>query len=75
MILERPWGSHHLDQFILLRPSLSLSRYKTPIPGLFLAGAGTWPGGGVNAISGGLAADALLARGKRKRPLPGRRRT
>ena len=53
-------GSHHLDQFIALRPALSLSRYRTPIEGLYLAGAGTWPGGGVNAVSGQRAAERLL---------------
>jgi phytoene dehydrogenase-like protein len=62
-------GSHHLDQFLMLRPSLRLSRYRTPIPRLFLAGAGTWPGGGVNAISGQLAAETLL-RTLRRRRLP-----
>jgi phytoene dehydrogenase-like protein len=63
-------GSHHLDQFMLLRPSLSLSRYRTAVPRLFLAGAGTWPGGGVNAVSGGLAAEALLAGRGWRPPLP-----
>lgn len=53
-------GSHHLDQFLGLRPSLAMSRYKTPVYRLYLAGAGTWPGGGVNAISGQLAAQTLL---------------
>jgi phytoene dehydrogenase-like protein len=53
-------GSHHLDQFIGMRPSLDTSRYATEIPGLYLAGAGTWPGAGVNAISGQLAAQRLL---------------
>ena len=53
-------GSHHLDQFLGLRPNLALNRYRTPVPGLYLAGAGTWPGGGVNAISGDLAAQAVI---------------
>jgi phytoene dehydrogenase-like protein len=52
-------GSHHLDQF-LMRPSLDLGKYATEIPRLYLAGAGTWPGAGANAISGGLAAARLL---------------
>ncbi|WP_052665529.1 phytoene desaturase family protein [Nitriliruptor alkaliphilus] len=66
-------GSHHLDQFLGLRPALSLARYKTLISGLYLAGAGTWPGGGLNAVSGQLAAERLLrtSRGARS----GRRRT
>ncbi|GGM98533.1 dehydrogenase [Terrabacter tumescens] len=53
-------GSHHLDQFIGMRPGLAISRYRTPVDGLYLAGAGTWPGAGVNAISGQLAAEAVL---------------
>ncbi|MSY27996.1 MAG: hypothetical protein F2671_08015 [Actinobacteria bacterium] len=52
-------GSHHFDQF-LMRPSLDLGKYATEIPRLYLAGAGTWPGAGANAISGGLAAARLL---------------
>jgi phytoene dehydrogenase-like protein len=60
-------GSHHLDQFIGMRPALSLSRYRTTVPGLYLAGAGTWPGAGVNAVSGQRAAETLLRdrRGRR----------
>lgn len=58
-------GSSHFDQFFAFRPSLALSRYRTPVRGLYLAGAGTWPGGGVNGISGELAARALL-RGRRR---------
>jgi phytoene dehydrogenase-like protein len=54
-------GSHHLDQFIGQRPSLGLAHYRTPVAGLYLAGAGSWPGGGVNATSGVLAAKALHA--------------
>jgi phytoene dehydrogenase-like protein len=53
-------GSHHLDQFLMLRPSFALSRYRTSVPRLYLAGAGTWPGAGVNAVSGQRAAEALL---------------
>ena len=52
-------GSHHFDQF-LMRPSLELGKYATEIPRLYRAGAGTWPGAGANAISGGLAAARLL---------------
>ncbi|GAA5125962.1 phytoene desaturase family protein [Pseudonocardia adelaidensis] len=66
-------GSHHLDQLLMLRPSLALSRYRTPIPRLYLAGAGTWPGAGVNAVSGVLAAETLLRDAGRRRP-PGRGR-
>ncbi|PSR34487.1 MAG: NAD(P)/FAD-dependent oxidoreductase [Sulfobacillus benefaciens] len=53
-------GSHHLDQFYFLRPVPGWSRYRTPVPGLWVVGASTWPGGGLNAVSGYLAAQALL---------------
>jgi phytoene dehydrogenase-like protein len=54
-------GSHHLNQNFFCRPMLGWSRYETPIEGLFMVGASTWPGGGVNAGSGYLAARKLLA--------------
>ncbi|CAM3421215.1 NAD(P)/FAD-dependent oxidoreductase [Brevibacillus invocatus] len=53
-------GSHHLDQNFLFRPVPGWSRYKTPVDGLFLIGASTWPGGGLNATSGYLLAKQLL---------------
>lgn len=53
-------GSHHLDQHFLFRPVPGWSRYKTPIDGLYLTGASTWPGGGLNATSGYLLAQQLL---------------
>ena len=37
-----------------------LSRYRTPVPGLFLSGAGTYPGAGIWGASGRNAADAVL---------------
>lgn len=53
-------GSHHLDQFYLFRPAPGWSRYRTPVRGLWMAGAFTWPGGGLNATSGYLAAKEIL---------------
>jgi beta-carotene ketolase (CrtO type) len=50
-----------IDQLFSLRPTLGFSRYKTPIAGLYLSGAGTHPGGGVHGIPGKLAAAAVLA--------------
>lgn len=44
----------------LLIPAHAASQYHTCIPRLYLAGAGTWPGPGVNGISGQLAAETLL---------------
>jgi beta-carotene ketolase (CrtO type) len=50
-----------LDQLLSLRPSPSLSTYRTPIDGLFLTGAGTHPGGGVTGIPGRNTAAVVLA--------------
>lgn len=52
-------GSHHLDQFFLMRPSLGLTRWNTPIEGLFHIGASTWPGAGTGAGSGYMLASRL----------------
>jgi phytoene dehydrogenase-like protein len=53
-------GSYELDQQLIFRPTPQLSRYRTPIKGLFVAGASTHPGGAVHGISGRGAARALL---------------
>jgi phytoene dehydrogenase-like protein len=53
-------GSHHLKQNFLFRPFLGYSRYEMPVDGLYMTGAGTWPGGGNNGTSGYLAAQRLL---------------
>jgi phytoene dehydrogenase-like protein len=52
-------GSHHLDQYFLFRPIAGWSRYKTPLKGLYLVGASTWPGAGVGAGSGFLLGKML----------------
>jgi phytoene dehydrogenase-like protein len=52
-------GSHHLDQNFLFRPVFGWSRYATPVKGLYLVGASTWPGGGLNAGSGFMLAKML----------------
>ena len=54
-------GSHHRDQNFLWRPVFGWSRYATPIKQLYMIGASTWPGGGVNAGSGYLVAQRLLS--------------
>src|SRR5207249_51572 len=54
-------GSHHLRQNFIFRPMAGYSSYRTPIDGLFMTGAATWPGGGVTGLSGHLAASAVLA--------------
>jgi len=54
-----------LDQLWVLRPCPSAARYATALPGLYLGGAGSHPGGGVRPTPGLLAADAVLARSPR----------
>ena len=51
-------GEHALDQ-ILVRPIPECSRYATPVPGLFLCGSGSHPGGGITCAPGFLAARAI----------------
>ena len=51
---------HAIDQ-LLGRPVPSCAGYKTPIPGLFLCGSGSHPGGGVTCAPGALATRAILA--------------
>jgi phytoene dehydrogenase-like protein len=53
-------GEQGLDQMAFMRPCPALSRYATPVDGLYLCGAGTHPGGGVMAASGHNAAQRVL---------------
>lgn len=48
-----------LDQMLSMRPTITTSRYDTPIGGLFLAGAGCHPMGGISGLPGWLAARAI----------------
>ncbi len=57
-------GSHHLDQNFLFRPVPGYSRYRTPVEGLYLCGASTWPGAGTGAGSGHMLSTMLA--GKRR---------
>lgn len=59
-------GSMHLRQNFLFRPFLGVGDYETGIERLLMVGAATWPGGGVNAISGFNVARKLLARAPRR---------
>ena len=54
-------GEHALDQLLMMRPAPVCARYATPIPGLFLGGGGSHPGGGITCGPGRLAARAILA--------------
>jgi phytoene dehydrogenase-like protein len=53
-------GEHSLDQ-LLVRPAPECVRYRTPLPGLWLCGSGSHPGGGLTCAPGELAARAMLA--------------
>jgi phytoene dehydrogenase-like protein len=54
-------GSMHLRQNFLFRPFPAVADYETGIDRLLMVGAATWPGAGVNAISGYNVAQKLLA--------------
>jgi phytoene dehydrogenase-like protein len=54
-------GELALDQLFTMRPLLGHARYRTPIAGLYLCGAGTHPGGFLTGASGRLAANAVIA--------------
>jgi beta-carotene ketolase (CrtO type) len=41
-----------IDQLLDMRPTPSLSGYRTPVEGLYLTGAGTHPGGGITGLPG-----------------------
>ncbi len=55
-----------LDSFFLWRPLLGWSRYRMPVEGLYLAGSGAHPGGGVTGAPGRNAAREVLADRKRR---------
>jgi phytoene dehydrogenase-like protein len=48
------------DRLFFLRPVLGWARYRTPVAGLYLCGAGTHPGGGVMGAPGFNAAREIL---------------
>ena len=49
-------GEQTLDQFFTFRPLIGWAQYRTPLPRLYLCGAGTHPGGGVTGLPGANAA-------------------
>ncbi len=53
-------GELALDQILFMRPVAGWARYRTPLPGLYLGGAGAHPGGGVPGAAGYHAARAAL---------------
>ena len=60
-------GEMTLDQVFFGRPVAGCARYRTPIEGLYLCGAGTHPGGGLNGRPGAAAAARILRDRKRRR--------
>jgi len=60
-------GEHGLDQFFLWRPLLGHARYRLGIEGLYLAGAGAHPGGGVSGQNGQNAAREIVADLRKRR--------
>ena len=53
-------GEMTLDQLLFMRPVPGASRYRAPVKGLYLCGAGTHPGGGVTGVPGFNAAREIL---------------
>ena len=53
-------GEMTLDQFFHMRPIPGYARYRTPVEGVYLCGAGCHPGGGVTGLPGRNAAREIL---------------
>jgi len=60
-------GALSLDQMFSARPMLGHGDYRGPIPGLYMCGSGTHPGGGVTGAPGHNAAAEILKDVKRRR--------
>jgi len=53
-------GALSLNQLFSARPMLGQANYRGALPGLYLCGAGTHPGGGVTGAPGHNAAKVVL---------------
>ena len=60
-------GEMTIDQMFSLRSVPGYADYRTPVQDLFLCGSGTHPGGGVMAVPGRNAAQAILKDGRIRR--------
>jgi phytoene dehydrogenase-like protein len=67
--LEKEFGWHEgqmhhaepaLDQWLWMRPTPELARYRTPIPGLYLCGPAMHPGGWMPGACGYHAARQVM---------------
>jgi phytoene dehydrogenase-like protein len=56
-------GELAVEQMLFLRPLPEAAQYSTPLPGLWLAGAGNHPGGGITGAAGWNAAERILRGG------------
>jgi phytoene dehydrogenase-like protein len=54
-------GELQVDQMLMSRPAFGAESYETPVSGLFLAGSGSHPGGGISGVPGMNAARRVLA--------------
>ena len=63
-------GCLSLDQLFSARPVLGHADYRSPIPGLYMCGASTHPGGGVSGMPGRNAAREIVKDLRRLRRLP-----
>lgn len=57
-------GELQVDQLLINRPIDLAAGYETPIAGLYLASAGSHPGGGISGLPGMLAARHILSGGR-----------
>jgi phytoene dehydrogenase-like protein len=53
-------GALNLDQMFSARPMLGHGNYRGPLPGLYMCGSGTHPGGGVTGAPGHNAAREII---------------
>ncbi len=60
-------GEVTLDQMFFLRPAGGFQRYRMPIPGLWLCGAGAHPGGNLSGAPGANSAREILREIKTRR--------
>ncbi len=55
-------GELGIDQMFMLRPAPGAAQYASPVPGLYLCGAGSHPGGGIMGAAGRNAASVIVKR-------------
>jgi phytoene dehydrogenase-like protein len=60
-------GALSLDQLFSARPMLGHGNYRGPLPGLYMCGSGTHPGGGVTGAPGHNGAHEVLADFRRRK--------